>query len=191
MPLENIERAIRRAAGEGAGTTLAEASFEGYGPGGVAILLQVLTDNRNRTLQEIRNIFSRGGGSLGEAGSVSWLFQPKGVITVETNQMDAEEVALWAIDAGAEDVKIEKGYLEVHTEPDKLETLRQALEQKNWPIISAEVSMIPKTTLKLEEHEAWRALKLLDRLEELDEVQRVFSNVDFSEEVLEKLRAQA
>jgi YebC/PmpR family DNA-binding regulatory protein len=191
MPLDNIERAIRRAAGEGAGTNLAEASFEGYGPGGVAILLQVLTDNRNRTLQEIRNIFARGGGSLGEAGSVSWLFEPKGVITVETNQIDAEEIALWAIDAGAEDVKIEKGYLEVHTEPDKLETLRRALEQKNWPIISAEVSMIPKTTLKLEEHEAWRALKLLDRLEELDEVQRVFSNVDFSEEVLEKLRAQA
>jgi YebC/PmpR family DNA-binding regulatory protein len=191
MPWENIERAIRRAAGEGAGTNLAEASFEGYGPGGVAILLQVLTDNRNRTLQEIRNIFARGGGSLGEAGCVSWLFEPKGVITVETAQIDTEEVALWAIDAGAEDVKIEKGYLEVHTGLDKLETVRQALEQKNWPIVSTEVSMIPKTTLKLEEHEAWRALKLLDRLEELEEVQRVFSNVDFSEEVLERLRAQA
>lgn len=191
MPLENIERAIKRAAGEGAGTNLAEASFEGYGPGGVAVLLRVLTDNRNRTLQEVRNIFARGGGSLGEAGCVSWLFEPKGVITVETNEINAEEVALWAIDAGAEDVKIEKGYLDVHTELDKLETVRQALEQKNSPIISAEVSMIPKTTLKLEEHEAWRALKLLDRLEELEEVQRVFSNVDFSEEVLEKLRAQA
>ncbi len=191
MPLENIERAIRRAAGEGAGTNLAEASFEGYGPGGVAILLQVLTDNRNRTLQEIRSIFARGGGSLGEAGCVSWLFEPKGVITVETGQVNAEEVALWAIDAGAEDVKIEKGYLEVHTGLDKLETVRQALEQKGSPILSAEVSMIPKTTLKLEEQEAWRALKLLDRLEELEEVQRVFSNVDFSEEVLERLRAQA
>jgi len=191
MPLENIERAIRRTAGEGAGTNLAEASFEGYGPGGVAILLQVLTDNRNRTLQEIRNIFARGGGSLGEAGCVSWLFELKGVITVETNQINAEEVALWAIDAGAEDVKIEKGYLEVHTELDKLETVRQALEQKNSPIISAEVSMIPKTTVELEEKEVWRALKLLDKLEELEEVQRVFSNVDFSEEVLERLRAQA
>lgn len=191
MPWENIDRAIKKASGEAASTKLAEANFEGYGPGGVAILLQVLTDNRNRTLQEVRNIFSRGGGSLGEAGSVSWLFESKGVITVETNQIDAEEIALWAIDAGAEDVKIEKGYLEVHTEPDKLETLRRALEQKNWPVISAEVSMIPKTTLKLEEQEAWRALKLLDRLEELEEVQRVFSNVDFSEEVLEKLRAQA
>ena len=191
MPLENIERAIKRAAGEEASTNLAEASFEGYGPGGVAILLQVLTDNRNRTLQEIRNVFARGGSSLGEAGCVSWLFEPKGVITVETDQIDAEELALWAIDAGAEDVKIEKGYLEVHTELEKLETVRQALEQKNSPIISAEVSMIPKTTLQLDENEAWRALKLLDRLEELDEVQRVFSNVDFSEKVLEKLRAQA
>lgn len=191
MPLENIERAIRRATGEGGSTNLAEASFEGYGPGGVAILLQVLTDNRNRTLQEIRNVFARGGGSLGEAGCVSWLFEPKGVITVETDQIDAEEVALWAIDAGAEDVKIEEGYLEVHTELDKLETVRQALEQKDSPIISAEVSMIPKTTLQLDENEAWRALKLLDRLEELDDVQRVFSNVDFSEKVLENLRAQA
>jgi len=190
MPLENIERAIRRATGEGGSTALTEASFEGYGPGGVAILLQVLTDNRNRTLQEIRSIFVRGGGSLGEAGCVSWLFEPKGVITVETNQINAEEVALWAIDAGAEDVKIEKGYLEVHTELDKLETVRQALEQEDSPIISAEVSMIPKTTLQLDENEAWRALKLLDKLEELDEVQRVFSNVDFSEKVLEKLRAQ-
>jgi len=191
MPLENIERAIKRAAGEGASIALAEVSFEGYGPGGVAILLQVLTDNRNRALQAIRNIFARGGGSLGEAGCVSWLFELKGVITVETNQINADEVALWAIDAGAEDVKIEKGYLEVHTELDKLEAVRQALEQKNSPIISAEVSMIPKTTLELEEKEAIRALKLLDKLEELEEVQRVFSNVDFSEEVLERLRAQA
>ena len=191
MPLENIERAIKRAAGEGAGTALTEANFEGYGPGGVAILLHVLTDNRNRALQEIRNTFARGGGSLGEAGCVAWLFQPKGVITIESSQIDAEEVALWAIDAGAEDVKMERGYLEVHTELDKLEKVRQALEQKNSPIISAEVSMIPKTTVELEEKEAWRALKLLDKLEELEEVQRVFSNVDFSEEVMERLRAQA
>ena len=191
MPMENIERAIKRASGGGEGVTLAEATFEGYGPGGVAILLQVLTDNRNRALQEIRSAFTRGGGSPGEAGCVSWLFQPKGVITIETTNIDAEEVALWAIDAGAEDVKVEEGYLEVHTEVGKLEELRSALEQRGLRIISAEVSMLPQTTVVLEEKEALQALKLLDRLEELDEVQRVFSNVDFSDKVLENLRAQA
>jgi YebC/PmpR family DNA-binding regulatory protein len=190
MPVENIERAIKKAAGEGSGIALVETVFEGYGPGGVAILLQVLTDNRNRTLQDIRSAFNRGGGSLGEAGSVAWLFQSKGVITIETDSINAEEVALWAIDAGAEDVSIETGYLEVHTEPNKLETVRQAMEQKELPIASAEISMIPKTTAELGEKEALQTIKLLDRLEEMEEVQRVFSNVDFSEETLEKLRAQ-
>jgi transcriptional/translational regulatory protein YebC/TACO1 len=126
---------------------------------------------------------------MAEAGSVSWLFESKGVIAIETNQLDAEEVALWAIDAGAEDVKIEKGYLEVYTKSDTLEVVRHALEEKEVPIASAELSMIPKTTVDLDEENAIRALKLLDKLEELDEVRRVFSNVDFSEEVLEKLKA--
>lgn len=191
MPLDNIERAIKRASGEGEGTTLAELMVEGYGPGGVAILLQVLTDNRNRALQEIRSAFGRGGGNLGEAGCVAWLFEAKGIITVETSGVDAEEVALYAIDVGADDVKIEKGYLEVHTHSAKLEEVRKALEQENLPIISAELSLVPKTTVELDEKEALRALKLLDRLEELDDVQRVSSNVDFSDEVLEGLRAQA
>ena len=191
MPLENIERAIKRASGEGESLTLAETIVEGYGPGGVAIFLQVLTDNRNRALQEIRNTFTRGGGSLGESGCVSWLFQPTGVITVETSRIDAEEVALWAIDAGAEDVKLERDYLEVHTKLERLEAVRQALEHRGAHIISAEASVIPKTTVELEEKEALRALRLLDKLEELDDVQRVFSNLDFSEEVMESLRAQA
>jgi YebC/PmpR family DNA-binding regulatory protein len=189
MPSENIERAIKKGSGEGAGAALAEASFEGYGPGGIAILVQVLSDNRNRTLQEIRSILNRSGGSMAAAGAVSWLFEPKGVITIDTNQIDAEEVALWAIDAGAEDVKIEKSYLEVYTKSDSLEAVRRALEEKEVPIASAELSMIPKTTVDLDEENAIRALKLLDKLEELDEVRRVFSNVDFSEEVLEKLKA--
>jgi len=189
MPSENIERAIKKASGEGPGAALAEASFEGYGPGGIAILVQVLSDNRNRTLQEIRSILNRSGGNMAEAGSVSWMFESKGVITIDTNQLNAEEVALWAIDAGAEDVKIEKGYLEVYTTSDTLEAVRHALEEKEMPIASAELSMIPKTTVDLDEENAIRALKLLDKLEELDEVRRVFSNVDFSEEVLEKLKA--
>lgn len=190
MPLENIERAIKKATGEGGAAAITEINFEGYGPGGAAILVQVLTDNRNRTLQEMRNIFNRGGGSLGEAGCVSWLFQTRGVITVETGEVDAEEVALMAIDAGAEDVKIEEGYLEVYTDLEKLEAVRQALEQQNIPIASAEISMIPNTTIELKEKEALQNLKLIEKLEDMEEVQQVFSNVDFSEEILEGLSAK-
>ena len=190
MPSENIERAIKKGSGEMTGSTLAEVTFEGYSPGGAAIIIQALTDNRNRALQEIRNIFNRSGGNMAEAGSVSWLFEHKGVITMATSELDAEEVALWAIDAAAEDVKVEKNHLEIYTAPDKLETVRRALEEKDVPIASAELSMVPKTTLNLNEEAALRVMKLLDRLEELDDVQRVFSNVDFSDEVLEKLKAQ-
>ncbi len=188
MPSENIDRAIKRAAGEGEGANLIEATFEGYGPGGVAILLQVVSDNRNRALQEIRHTLSRGGGSLGEAGCVAWLFETKGVITIESSGQEAEEAALYAIDAGAEEVKIEKGYLEIHTKPEELDTVRKAMERKNLSLISSDLPMLPKTTVELEEKTAWQALKLLDQLEELDDVQRVFSNIDFSDEVLEKLR---
>jgi len=190
MPSENIERAIKRASGEGGGAAMVEASFEGYGPGGVAILVQVLTDNRNRTLQEIRNAFNRGNGSMAEAGAVSWMFESKGMVTVETSDSDAESIALSAIDAGAEDVKIESGFLEIYTEPGKLDAVRKVLEEEGASISSAELSMIPSSTLELDEEDARRTLKLLDRLEELDDVQRVFSNVDFSEEVMEKLKAQ-
>jgi YebC/PmpR family DNA-binding regulatory protein len=153
----------------------------------VAILLQVVNDNRNRALQEIRSTLSRGGGSLGEAGCVSWLFEPKGVITIETNEIEAEDVALYAIDAGAEDVKIGKGYLEIHTKPEELEVVRKELGERKLPMLSAEISMLPKSTVELDEKTALQALKLLDQLEELDDVQRVFSNIDFSDEVLEKL----
>jgi len=190
MPLENIERAIKKATGEGGAAAITEINFEGYGPGGAAILVQVLTDNRNRTLQEMRNIFNRGGGSLGEAGCVSWLFQTRGVITLETGDVDAEEIALMAIDAGAEDVKIEEGYLEVYTDLEKLEAVRQALEQQNIPIASAEISMIPNTTIELKEKEALQNLKLIEKLEDMEEVQQVFSNIDFSEEILEGLSAK-
>jgi YebC/PmpR family DNA-binding regulatory protein len=186
MPLENIERAVKRASAMEE-TALTEAVLEGYGPGGVAILLYVLTDNRNRAIQEIRSLFTRSNGSLGEAGCVSWLFQQKGMITIDTKDIDAEEAALRAIDAGAEDVKIEKGYLEVYAFPENLEAIREKLE--GYPIASAEIAMLPSTTVSLDEKEALSALKLIDRLDELDEVQRVFSNIDFSEEVLEKYKS--
>ena len=189
MPAENIERAIKRGSGELGAASLSEIILEGYGPSGVAVLVEALTDNRNRTLQEVRSLFSRHGGSLGESGSVAWLFENMGVITVETDGVDSEELALLAIDAGADDVKVEKGYLEIRTNPQNLETVRRAIEQKK-KVISAEVSLVPKSTVVLGEKEAIQTLKLLDRLEELDDVQRVFANVDYSEAVLEKLQAE-
>jgi len=189
MPLDNIERAIKRGSGHTEGASLAEMVLEGYGPNGVAILVTALSDNRNRTLQDVRNIFYRNGGNLGESGCVAWLFDSRGLITVETDGRDAEELALEAIDAGAEDVKIEKDYIDIYTKPTELEKIRQALEAKNITIASAELSMIPKTTIEMEEKAAMQTLRLLDRLEELDEVQHVSSNADFSDAILEKYQA--
>ncbi len=189
MPLENIERAIKRGSGETEGVSLVEMVLEGYGPSGTAILVQALSDNRNRTLQDVRNIFSRHGGSLGESGCVAWLFDSRGLIMAETNDIDTDELALSAIDAGAEDVKVEGGYVEIYTKPNELETVRTALEQKNLPIASAELSMMPKTTVELGEKAALQTLKLLNKLDELDEVQHVSSNADFSDSIVEKYQS--
>jgi len=189
MPLENIERAIKRGSGEIEGVTLAEMVLEGYGPGGAAILVQALTDNRNRTLQDIRNIFSRSGGSLGENGCVAWLFDPRGLITVPINDLDAEELELQAIDAGAEDVKVENDYLEIYTKLEDMEKTRAAMEQQNLTIASSELIMTSKNMVELEEKSALQTLKLLDKLEELDEVQHVTTNADFPENILEKYQS--
>ncbi len=186
MPLDNIEKAIKRGSGETEGASLVEMVLEGYGPGGTAILVQALSDNRNRTLQDVRNIFSRHGSSLGESGCVAWLFDYRGLIMVESNDLDDEELALQAIDAGAEDVKVDNDHVEIYTKPEELEMVRGALEQKKLAIASAELSMVPKTTVELEEKAALQTLKLLDKLEELDEVQHVSSNADFPNSVLEK-----
>jgi YebC/PmpR family DNA-binding regulatory protein len=191
MPMDNIERAIKRGSGTTEGASLIEMVLEGYGPGGTAILVQALTDNRNRTLQEVRNIFSRYGGSLGESGCVAWLFDQRGLISVKTDGLDADELALRAIDAGAEDVKIENAYVEIYTKPEELEMVRTALEQQNLSIASAELAMVPKTTVELEEKTALQTLKVLDKLEELDEVQHVSSNADFPDSALEEYQSQA
>ena len=190
MPLENTERAIKRGTGETGGAALTEVTLEGYGPNGTAILVEAMTDNRNRTLQEVRNAFSRGGGSLGESGCVAWLFDPKGVIIIETDEEKAEELALEAIDAGSEDVKIGKGYLEIQTKPQELEAVRRALEQKSLTLASVELAMVPKSMVELEEKAALQTLRFLDRLEELDDVQRISSNADFSDAVVERYRSQ-
>ena len=188
MPLDNMERAIKRGSGETDGVTLSELILEGYGPGGTAILVQALSDNRNRALQEVRNAFTRHGGSLGESGCVAWLFESRGLITVKTDD-DAEELELKAIDAGAEDVNLGDGYLEIYTRPEETEKVRQALEQQGVPISSAELSMVPKTLLSLEEKPALQALRLLDKLEELEEVQNVYSNAAFSDDVVARYQS--
>lgn len=191
MPLDNIERAIKKGSGEAEGAAMVEMLLEGYGPGGAAVMVQALTDNRNRTLQEIRNVFSRSGGSLGENGSVAWLFDTKGVLRVETDNLDTEKLTLQAIDAGADDVSIEDGYVEIYTKPGELEAVRDALQQNNIPIGSVEVVTLPKTTIDLDEKAALQTLKLLNKLEDLDEIQSVSSNVNFSDDILEKYQALA
>jgi YebC/PmpR family DNA-binding regulatory protein len=189
MPMDNIERAIKKGSGEIEGGGLAEVVLEGYGPSGTAILVNALTDNRNRTIQVVRSTFTRHGSSLGESGCVAWLFDSKGVITIKADNLDADELALSAIDAGAEDVKVENNYLEVYTKPEELETVRAALEQQGMPIATSELSMVPKSLVPLDEKAATQALKLLDKLEEIDEVQNVFSNADFPDSVLESYQS--
>jgi YebC/PmpR family DNA-binding regulatory protein len=191
MPYENIDRAIKKGAGTLEGTSLEEMVLEGYSASGAAILVQAVTDNRNRTVQEVRNLFTRNGGSLGAAGCVAWLFDNKGVVTVKGEGLNADDIALIAIDAGAEDVKIEKDYLEIYTTPENLEKVRIALKDNNIHVDSAQLSMIPKTTVTPDEKGSIQTLKLLEKLEELDEVQNVASNAEFSDEILEKLAAES
>lgn len=186
MPMDNIERAIKRGAGTGDGAqeTLEEATYEGYGPGGTAIMLQALTDNRNRTASDIRNTFVRGGGNLGENGCVAWNFAPKGVITLEASPEQAEELALAAIDAGAEDFELDATVLDVRTSLESFESVRRTLEESGAKVTNAELSLVPKTTVALDVKSSQQTLRLLDKLEELDDVQRVYTNADFPEEAL-------
>ncbi len=184
MPADTVDRAIKRGTGQLEGAQLVAATFEGYGPGGVAILVDVLADNRNRAVSSLRTAFSRGGGSLGESGCVAWQFESKGLILIEATDSDPEEIALLAIDAGAEDVEVEDKRVEVHTAPENLEKVRKSLEEMGVPVASADLSMLPKSTISLDDKQALQVLKLLDNLEELDDVQRVYSNGDFPDEVL-------
>jgi YebC/PmpR family DNA-binding regulatory protein len=189
MPMDNIERAIKRGSGELEGAVLQELMLEGYGPSGTAILVQTLSDNRNRTVQEVRNVFTRQGGTMGSAGSVAWLFDSRGIISVELEGKDVDEITLEAIDAGAEDVKVEGTAVEIYTKPNELEIVKKGLEQKKIATSSAELSMIPKNMVEVEEKAAVQTLKLLEKLEELDDVQKVYSNVDFTDQVIEKFQA--
>lgn len=185
MPNDNIDRAIAKGTGAGGeGDQLTEVTYEGYGPGGTAILVTALTDNRNRTVAEVRHRFTRAGGNLGEAGSVGWQFEAKGVITVPLNGNDPEDLALQAIDAGAEDVDVLDEAVEVRTEPSSLEAVRKAFESEGLEIENADFAMVPKTLIELDEKTAHQAMKLIESLEDLEDVQRVYSNADITDEAV-------
>lgn len=184
MPMDIIDRAIAKASGGADASQLDEIVYEGYGPGGTAVLVEAMTDNRNRTVAEVRNAFGKAGGNLGEAGAVSWVFNTRGVISVNVpSGGDSEEIALAAIDAGAEDFEAEDGLLSIYTRPEDLEAVRRSLEEQGYES-SGEIARVPTTTVQLPAREALQTLKLLDKLEDLDDVQRVYSNADFPEEVL-------
>ncbi len=189
MPSENIQRAIKRGDGSLEGANFIEAVFEGYGPGGAAIMVSVQTDNRNRAVQEIRSTFSKSGGNLGENGSVAWLFDPKGIISLDIAGLDSEEITLKAIDAGAEDVVSGEDYFEVYTQPEDMESVMKALEAEGASVKSAEVSQVAKTLISPDEQTQLQIIKLLDKLEDLDDVQYVVSNVDFNDSVVEQFRS--
>jgi YebC/PmpR family DNA-binding regulatory protein len=184
MPKDNIERAIKRGTGELEGGQLEEVCYEGYAPHGVALLVKCLTDNRNRTLSEVRRVFNRSGGSLAEAGAVAWMFDTKGYIAVARDDMDPDEIFLMAVDAGADDVEISEDFVEIYTEPGDLHWVRESLAGRGLTIEDAELSQVPKTLMTLGEKETLQLMNMIEALEELDDVQQVYSNLDISEEIL-------
>ncbi len=186
MPKDNIERAIKKGSGEMEGVNYEETTYEGYGPGGVAVLVEVMTDNRNRTVSDVRSIFSKCNGNMGEAGCVSWLFDKKGLI-VYPKDIDFDALFEAALEAGAEDVADEEGQIEVITDPSSFMEVRDALEKGGFKHESAEVTMIPQTMVELEGKQAETMLKLMERLEDNDDVQNVYANFDISEEEMEKM----
>ncbi len=181
MPKDNIERAIKKGTGELGATTFEEMLYEGYGPGGVAILVEVLTDNKNRAAANVRNIFSKTGGNLGATGSVSYMFNRKGVIEYDAEAVAEDAVMEAALEAGADDIVNEDGVITVTTDPSAFESVLEALQGKGFESVSAEISMVPDTYSTLDEETTRKVLKLIDRLEEDDDVQNVYSNIDIPE----------
>ncbi len=189
MPAENIKRAIERATGGDKGVTFEEIVYEGYGPGGVALLVETATDNKNRTAAEVRSIFAKSGGQLAGAGSVAWQFESRGVVSVERDDGDPDDIALLAIDAGAVDVDTEADPLEIATEPGDLETVRAALEGAGVKIDSVELAMQAKTPIEVDVSKARQNLKLIEALEDIEDVQRVTANFDLPDEIVAEAAA--
>src|SRR5919108_5248304 len=190
MPTDRIQAAIDRGTGAAKGEALEELRYEGYGPAGVAIMVDAVTDNRNRTAASLKHIFSKFGGNLGESNSVAWMFDRKGVIEASLTGRDADEVGLAAIEAGAEDISVEDGAIEVTTAPNDVERVREALEAAGVRIENSEVTMQPKQTIAVDEDKAPAVLRLLEALEEDDDVQQVYANFDIPADVLERVSTQ-
>ncbi|MBI4459904.1 MAG: YebC/PmpR family DNA-binding transcriptional regulator [Acidobacteria bacterium] len=187
MPLENIKRAIQRGTGELPGVTYEEASYEGYGPHGVAVIVEVATDNRNRTVSEIRHLFTRHGGNLGEAGCVSWMFNKRGSISVPKQGASEEQLMGIVLDAGAEDLRDDGEQWEIICPPEAFESVLQALKAAGIEVTSSEVALLPQNYVKLEGQPAQQMLRMLDALEEHEDVQHVYSNFDFDARELERV----
>jgi YebC/PmpR family DNA-binding regulatory protein len=186
MPADNIERAIKKGTGELEGVSYEEIQYEGYGPGGAAIMVQVLTDNKNRTVQELRRLFTQHGGNLGENGCVAWMFDKKGLITVEKSQIDEDRLFGLALEAGAEDVREEDGVFEIIIPPEDFHKVQEALEKEKIATASAQVTMIPKNTVTVDATHAGQILTLTEELEDHDDVQNVAANFNVPSEFLER-----
>jgi len=187
MPADKIQAAIDRGTGAGKGESLEELRYEGYGPVGVAIMVDSMTDNRKRTAAAIRHVFSKHGGSLGESNSVAWMFERKGVITAEVGDKDPDEIGLTAIEAGADDIQVDGATVEITTDPHSFEAVRKAVAATGVAIENAEVTMQPRQTVPVGEDKAASVLRLLEALEEEDDVQQVYANFDIPEDVLERI----
>ena len=189
MPADNIKRAIQKGTGELPGESYEEVTYEGYGPGGVALMVRVLTDNKNRTAPEIRHVFEKNGGNLGQVGCVAWMFERKGVIQVDAERIGEDELLGPVLDAGASDMRrVEKVY-EITTTPDEMESVRRALEERKVPVLEAEVSMVPLSTVRAEGKDAHAVLRLVEALEEQDDVQAVYANYDIPDEIIDAITA--
>ncbi len=187
MPKDNIERAIKKGTGELEGVSYEETIYEGYGPGGAAVLVESLTDNKNRTVAEIRSIFGKNGGSLGENGCVAWMFKKKGYIAIESNSVEEEKLMEIALDAGAEDIREDNGNFEVITAPGNFEAVKEAIEKASIPYLDAEVTVLPKNTTNLAGKEAEQMMRLMELLDDCDDVQKVYTNADIPEEIMENM----
>jgi YebC/PmpR family DNA-binding regulatory protein len=187
MPKENIERAIKKGTGELEGSNYEEVTYEGYGPGGVAVLIEVLTDNKNRAVADVRHLFERSGGNLGEAGCVAWMFSQKGLIVFQKDQVEEEMLFELALEAGADDIKEDEKELEVITEPSSFEKVKTAIEKAGIRYTLAEITMIPKTTVKIDDKHAQQMLTLMENLEDNEDVNHVYANFDISNEVMEAI----
>ena len=187
MPKDNIERAIKKGTGELEGTSYEECNYEAYGPGGVAIMIDCLTDNKNRTVAEVKHLFERHGGNLGEPGCVSWIFEKKGLIVFERESVEEERLLELALDAGAEDIKEEETQFEILTDPSDFESVKKAFDDEGLSYTFAEVSMIPQNTVSLEGRDAEKMLNLMETLEDHDDINHVYANFDIPDEVMEAL----